>query len=135
MSNDSKSNKKNVADYTTIKPVIYEYWYDYVETVTALESPKAQQRKGEQKKYLQQARNDLKGIYAHGLPSKNITESTAEDIWTVQSQIYSYQDQEKLIQDLNVLLKRIAEDMGEQGFLDTRMDTSMQEENTLVPKR
>jgi len=121
MANDDDA-KRNVADYRLVKSVLFEYWYDYVETLQALRNPKVSLDSEEGRKYMQQLQNDLAGIYSHGVPSRNITEDTGKDIMKVQPHMFDYHDKDSLVDDLHVLMQKVGLDMGEQGFLDTRLD-------------
>lgn len=114
--------KRNVADYRLVKSVLFEYWYDYVETLQALRNPKVDLQSEEGRKYMQQLQNDLAGVYSHGVPSRNITKETGEHIMKVQPRMFDYQDKQELVDDLHVLMQKVGLDMGEQGFLDTRLD-------------
>jgi len=127
---DDGDGKRNVADYRLVKSVLFEYWYDYVETLKALRNPKVSLDSEEGRKYMQQLQNDLAGIYSHGVPSRNITKETGGDIMKVQPHMFDYKDKDSLVDDLNVLMQKVGLDMGEQGFLDTRLDEDSMVDNS-----
>jgi len=115
---DKKEGGRNVADYQTVKSDLYAA---YKQFQTSLNAYQHQTDPEARAKLLRRIRRALLDIYGVGMPSRNVSEETAKKAKRIRARLFeqSWQQNKK---DLEDLYFDVAESMGEQGFLDTRLD-------------
>jgi len=115
---DKKEGGRNVADYQTVKSDLYAA---YKQFQTSLNAYQHQTDPNARAKLLRRIRRALLDIYGVGMPSRNVSEKTARKAKRLRSRLFE-QSWEKNKEELEDLYFEVAESMGEQGFLDTRLD-------------
>jgi len=128
---DKKDNRKNVADYETVKSDLYAAYKQFQTSLNAYQHQTSADARG---KLLRRIRRALLDIYGVGMPSRNVSRDVAQKARKVRSRLFkqSWEQNKKELEDLYFDL---AESMGEQGFLDTRFDADkFHDSNNLVQK-
>ena len=115
---DKKEGGRNVADYQTVKSDLYAA---YKQFQTSLNAYQHQTDPRARAKLLRRIRRALLDIYGVGMPSRNVSEETAKKAKRIRARLFE-QSWEQNKKDLEDLYFDVAESMGEQGFLDTRLD-------------
>jgi len=145
-------SKKNVADYRTIKDLLMIELYDFVRNVNTLQNPKILDRQKEYEKTLNKIRQNAFFLRMYGVPSKNISSKVGlklqslamnktidqEDVDTDEYKVEYVEDPDLHrgnVSKLMDLCLDISDDMGETGFLDTRMEDETVETDEDIPER
>jgi len=115
---DKKEGGRNVADYQTVKSDLYAA---YKQFQTSLNAYQHQTSPDARAKLLRRIRRALLDIYGVGMPSRNVSTEVAQKAKRLRSRLFD-QSWEKNKEELEDLYFEVAESMGEQGFLDTRLD-------------
>jgi len=115
---DKKEGGRNVADYQTVKSDLYAA---YKQFQTSLNAYQHQTSPDARAKLLRRIRRALLDIYGVGMPSRNVSTEVAKKAKRLRSRLFE-QSWEKNKKQLEDLYFEVAESMGEQGFLDTRLD-------------
>mgnify|MGYP000535835145 FL=1 len=114
-------NKVNVSDYANIKAILLREYYDLIRIVNTLNDFRMREGSNDYLKQKKMVENRLFMIANVGGPSKNISEEVFRTI-KEDFDIDSYQGKESFLEDLKELVYQLSSDMGQTGFLDTRID-------------
>jgi hypothetical protein len=115
---DKKEGGRNVADYQTVKSDLYAAYKQFQTSLNAYAHQTDPDARG---KLLRRIRRALLDIYGIGWPSRNISKEVADKARKLRGRLFE-QSWEKNKGDLEHLYFELAASMGEQGFLDTRLD-------------
>jgi len=114
--------KVNVSDFETVKNLIMEEWYDYLQNVNALQSIRMTPDSSEYESVLDKVRKNLTNIANLAWPSRNIDEETFKRIMYVKRQLGVDCDYESVCGVLDNLTTKMSNSLGNKGFLDTRLE-------------
>jgi len=123
-------NKRNVADYETVKSVLFTEYNEFLRTVMTLRWKGIDNsRPQEYEEALMKAKNHLFFISNIGGASRNLipSEDGEEDnvidmIKDIQGKDYDYSDSEEAVKDFERVSYKLSQELGDTGFLDTRLD-------------
>lgn len=118
---DAKEGGRNVADYQTVKDDIYNAYTQFETSLNAYQDPRVRSDWEQRQKLLSRIRRSLLALYGKAKPSHNIQDTTGDKIKECRRNLMS-RSWEENCEHLEELYYLIADSMGEQGFLDTRLD-------------
>ena len=111
-------NKKNVSDYETIKNIIMSEYYDLLRLVNTLNDPRMREGSTKYTKLLKRIDNRIFFLANVAGSSKNITKKMYNKMKDFDLEGTYKQE---VLDNLKNLMYDLSEDMGETGFLDTRL--------------
>jgi len=131
----SKDGGRNLADYETVKAVLFNEYYDLLRQINTLRDPRLKEDTKQYERTVTLIENRLFVIANIAGASKNITDRVVkkilgvgpEDLEDEEEQnlnvdLSQYYTKKDLLRYLQSLTTMISIDMGETGFLDTRLD-------------
>lgn len=113
-----KDNKKNVSDYETIKNIIMSEYYDLLRLVNTLNDARMREGSKKYKTLVQRIDNRIFFLANVAGSSKNISQDMYEKLKNYDVDGYT---KTQVLDRLKRLMYDLSEDMGETGFLDTRL--------------
>jgi hypothetical protein len=139
---NSKDRGRNVAEYETIKAVLFNEYYDLLRQINTLRDDRLREDTKKYQRTVTLIENRLFFIANVAGASKNISEKAVKKILGIKPDqlkdkeeqeelnvdLSQYNTKQELIKYLQSLATMISLDMGETGFLDTRMDNDKEVE-------
>ena len=114
-------NKVNVSDYANIKAILLREYYDLIRIVNTLNDFRMREGSNDYLKQKKMVENRMFMMAHVGWLGENISEEVFRTI-KEDFDIDSYQGKESFLEDLKELVYQLSSDMGQTGFLDTRID-------------